>query len=136
LAPGREAQSIRVQGTNYIADVAFSPDARWLACAASDAVFLLDAESTAVLLRIPATGDSSVCFDPGGETLYVADAHGLLAWPIHANAASGEIVFGPPKRLGSASPFRWVRVSPTGKIVAASHDAHCHLINVETGGEL
>jgi len=136
LALGREAQSIRVPGTNAITDATFSPDARWLACAVSDAVYLLNAESTALLVRIPATGAASVCFNPDGETLYVADARGLFAWPIHANVASGEVVFGPSKRLGSASPVRLVRSSPTGKIVAAIHDTHCHLISVETGDEV
>ncbi|HXJ56859.1 MAG TPA: WD40 repeat domain-containing serine/threonine protein kinase, partial [Verrucomicrobiae bacterium] len=99
LALGRAAQSIRLPGPNFIGDVAFSPDARWLACAVPEAVYLLNSESTALLVKLPATGAASVCFSPDGETLYVTEARGLFAWPIHANLASGEVVFGPARRL-------------------------------------
>ncbi len=99
IAAGREMRVLGrdVAATNEYPCVDFSPDGRLMAFATDHGFGLWDLESSRRLAFVNTTRETTVRFDPGGQSLIVSGQNGLADWPLRKDGA--HLKLGPPERL-------------------------------------
>jgi hypothetical protein len=101
-------------------------DGRLLAVGTNGGVFLVDLARGKELEFLPIGVAWHIMFEPNGDLL-TNGTLGFQRWPVRVDDQHGELVIGPPRKVGLPASDCAIAQDRSGRIVAVANYNHAHL---------